>query len=62
MNIQQSYKYYNLAEVNKNMEKKIFKLRNDCKVLLDGFQPVLDAMEEEKRQAQSLTDSTSVAA
>lgn len=61
-NIQQSYKYYNLAEVNKNMEKKIFMLRNDCKVLLDGFQPVLDAMEEEKRQAQSLTDSTSVAA
>ena len=53
---------YSLADINKDMEKEISKLCNDCKVLLDGFQPVLDAMEEEKRQTQSQADSTSVAA
>lgn len=55
-NIKRSYLCYANADVNKNMEKEIFMLRNDCKLLLDGFQPVLEAMENEKRVASEATN------
>lgn len=51
-NIDRSYKCYACADVNKNMEQEIYKLRNDCKLLLDGFSPVLEAMEAEERAAK----------
>lgn len=47
-NINRSYKCYACADVSPSMEQEIYKLRNDSKKLLDGFQPVLEAMEEEK--------------
>ena len=46
--IDRSYKCYVCADVSPSMENEIYKLRNDCKELLEGFQPVLEAMEEEK--------------
>ena len=59
--IKQSYKYYAGADVNKDMEKKIFKLRNDCVELTDGFQPVLDAMKAEEEAAKETDQASSVA-
>ena len=48
--IERSYKCYACADVNKAMEQEIYKLRNDCKLLIDGFQPVVDAMKEEEEE------------
>ena len=59
--IKQSYKYYAGADVNKDMEKKIFKLRNDCDELTDGFQPVLDAMKAEEKAAKEAAQASSAA-
>lgn len=60
--IDRSYLCYSCADVNKNMEQEIFKLRNDCKVLLDGFQPMLDAKkEEEKNKADDQAVQASLA-
>lgn len=50
--IERSYKCYACADVNKSMEQEIYKLRNDCKLLLDGFSPVLEAMKLEERAAK----------
>ena len=55
-NIDRSYKCYACADVNKSMEKEIYILRNDCKCLVDGFQPVLDAMKEEEARAKAVTN------
>ena len=55
-NIDRSYKCYACADVNKSMEKEIYKLRNDCKCLVDGFQPVLDAMKEEEARVKAVTN------
>ncbi len=59
--IEQSYKYYAGADVSKDMEKKIFKLRNDCEELTDGFQPVLDAMKAEEEAAKAAAQASSAA-
>lgn len=59
--IKQSYKNYAAADIDKNKEKKIFKLRNDCDELTDGFQPVLDAMKAEKEAAKETDQASSVA-
>ena len=56
--IERSYKCYSCADVSKSMEQEIFKLRNDCKPLLDGFQPVLDAMKEEEDRAKAARNQT----
>lgn len=47
-NIKRSYLCYSLADINPRMENEIYKLRNDCKLLADGFQPILDAMKAEE--------------
>ncbi len=59
--IEQSYRYYAGADVSKDMEKKIFPLRNDCKRLTDGFQPVLDAMKAEEEAAKEAAQASSAA-
>lgn len=51
--IERSYKCYACADINKNMEREIFKLRNDCKLLKDGFSPVLEAIEAAERAAKA---------
>lgn len=64
-NIERSYKCYACADVSKSMEEEIFKLRNDCKLLLDGFTPVLVAMEAEElaaKEARNQSVSASSAA
>lgn len=60
-NIERSYKCYACADVNKNMEHEIYKLRNDCKLLIDGFSPILEAMDAEERAAKG-TDNQQVSA
>ena len=59
--IEQSYKNYAAADIDKNKEKKIFQLRNDCMKLTDGFQPVLDAMKAEEKAAKETDQASSVA-
>lgn len=60
-NIKRSYYCYSLADINKSMEREIYRLKNDCKILLDGFAPVLEMMEAEKK-AEEEAHQTSTAA
>ena len=60
-NIHRSYLCYCCADSSKSMEQEIYRLKNDCKILLDGFAPVLEMMEAEKR-AEEEAHQTSTAA
>lgn len=61
-NIARSYKCYACADVSKSMEQEIFKLRNDCKLLTEGFQPVLDVMNAEAEETSSQAAQASAVA
>ena len=60
--IKRSYLCYASADANEKMAKEIWQLRNDCKQLEDGFQPVLEAMEAEAKKAQEAANSQAVQA
>lgn len=51
--IKRSYQCFSCADINPKMRKEIWQLINDCKLLADGFQPILEAIEAEKVATQN---------